>query len=985
MTIAEPTPLVGREAELAELCGLLDRSSPGAPGAALVSGEAGIGKTRLLREFGRAAAARGALVLVGHCVNFGGDAVPFLPISEAFGRLGRDEPETVDRLHARYPLLARLLPQRRRAGVEGEESRLSPADLYEALLGALLELASERTVVLVVEDLHWADGATRDLFGFLLARLGGEGDGARLLPVGSYRSDDLHRRHPLRSAVLEWGRLPGVLRLALEPLERSAVATLLRRLDAQLDNDAVADVLERAQGNAFFAEQLVAEMSRSRTSAAGIPRDLADLLLLRLERLSPESRRVLQVIAVAGQRIEHELLARVAGLEDALLDAALREATEAHVLDRTTTDGYTFRHALLAEAVYDDLLPGERRRHHALFARVIASQELAAPDADLARHAREAGDLSTAFDASIRAGKEAMRVAAPGEAMRHYEVAQELAAQVTDPRTVSVLPCKAANAASHAGHPFRAIHLLQEALQRLPDDAEPVVRAELLIELAKHAAPLDAGLDLVDISRQALDLLPEEPPTALRARALASVARALGGNPLRAEEAIAYTEQAQAVAAQVHSTHTEVEAAATRARLEKWRVDPQRAESLLAESVERARAAGELATEMRSLYSLAGFRYEAGRLEDARRTYTEGLTLARERGRPWAPYGTDARAMLVQLNYVIGDWDEALRLAQPDATAPALARAGLSAAALGVAVGRGTENVVRLGEESRAWWYRDGMIAVLACTALMDAHGQSGDPEAALAVHDDVVRKLGELWLDPWFDGRIRMHALALGALAGSVARENNEGRVAAVERGRELVGGVRKVVEKAIARRGRLGPESAAWSARAEAEWARLRWAAGVEAPAAEELVTAWRGAVAGFGYGHRFEQARSRARLAAALHAHGDAAEASCEAESARAAARELQAAPLLAELAAFVPSRAPAAERRDHELTPREQQVLGLLALGRTNRQIGKALFITDKTVSVHVSNLMAKLGASGRTEAAALARRAGLLPDEQVTSN
>ncbi|GAA3393062.1 helix-turn-helix transcriptional regulator [Cryptosporangium minutisporangium] len=996
MTSVEPTPLVGRDAELATLRALLDGSAPGAPGAAIVSGEAGIGKTRLLREFARAAAAEGALVLVGHCVSFGGDAVPFLPVSEAFGRLARDEPETVDRLREHYPPLTRLLPQRRLVGSDGAEGRLDPADLYEAVLGALFDLAADRRVLLVVEDLHWADGATRDLFGFLLARLAGE-PGAPVVPVASYRSDDLHRRHPLRTVVLEWGRLPGVLRVGLQPLERADVAALVRGLaggsDDVLGPEVLDDVLDRAQGNAFFAEQLLAELTARRAPSVGVPRDLADLLLLRLERLAPETRHVLQVVAVAGRQIDHDRLVRVAGLDDARLHTALREATDAHVLDRTPADGYAFRHALLAEAVYDDLLPGERRHHHAQFAEVIARQELpGGTDADLARHAREAGDLATAFDAGIRAGDEAMRVAAPGEAMRLYEAAQELGPAVSDARTAVELPRKAASAASHAGNPFRAVHLLEEALRRLPDDAAPDVRSTLLIELTEHALTLDVGFDVIQLARQALDAIPEEPPTALRARALAALARALSTRDRHADESIAYAEQARAVAVQVGIPNVEADAVTTRGRVERWRAaDPDVAERLLRDSMARARESGDLPAKLRSVYSLALFQYESGLLEEGRRTFAEGAAIARDAGRPWAPYGADALVMCVQADYVAGHWDEALRTAESYPEAPPLHRAGLAMASLAVHTGRGATDVVRRAEAHRAWWKRDAVLGIMGGSALIDAYGTLGDVTAALATHDDVVDTVATLWNNRWFDARFRLHALMLGVLAGAVAPTGDAERTALVARGEQLIEDVRRVVEGVMSRRGSLGPESGSWVARAEAEWARLRWSAGVggsgtgvtgaggteiTSPTAEELVEAWRTSVDRFGYGHRYETARSTARLAAALAATGDPAGAQREAEAARTIAQELRAAPLLAELSALAVAR-PAAERRETDLTPREQQVLELLALGRTNRQIGRALFISDKTVSVHVSNLMAKLGAAGRTEAAALARRAGLL--------
>ncbi|MFG1922269.1 AAA family ATPase [Cryptosporangium sp. NPDC048952] len=979
MTSAEPAPLVGRDAELATLRGLLDGAAPGGAGAAVVSGEAGIGKTRLLREFARAADAEGALVLVGHCVSFGGDAVPFLPISEAFGRLARDEPDTVERLRVQYPPLARLLPQRRNFGADGDEGRLDPAVLYEAVLGALFELAADRRVLLVLEDLHWADGATRELFGFLLTRLSGE-PGAPVVPVASYRSDDLHRRHPLRTVALEWGRLPGVLRVTLRPLERADAAALVRGLaegtTADLDDAALDDVLDRAQGNAFFAEQLIAELVVRPSASVAIPRDLADLLLLRLERLSADTRHVLQLVAVAGLKIHHDRLVRVAGLAPAALDAALREAGDAHVLERRPGDKYAFKHALLAEAVYDDLLPGERRRHHAQFAEVIASLELPGTDADLARHAREAGDLATAFDAGIRAGDEAMRVAAPAEAMHLYESAQELSSMVDDPRTVVELPRKAASAASHAGYPFRAVHMIEEALGRLPADAAPDVRASLLILLSEHTVAFDTEHDVVGLARQALEIVPEQPPSALRARALAALARALSANDRHADEAIAYAEQARSAAIAAGTPDVEADAATTRGRVERWRAEPAQAEKLLHESVARAHATGDLAARLRSVYSLAMFEYEQGKLEAARESFAEAAAIARDGGRPWAPYGADALAMRIQADYATGNWDDALRAAEAYPEAPALARAGMMAASLPVRVGRGHADVLRRGETNRPWWKRDGVLAIIAGAALIDAHAQRGDLGAALATHDEVVETVSTLWGNPWFDARFRLHALALGALAGSAAPAGAGERAAAVRRGEELVESVRDVAESIRVQRSRFGPESAAWVARADAEWARLRWAAATDAPSAEELVASWRASLDAFGYGHRYEIARSGALLASALLATGDTAGSQREADAARVVAAELGASPLLAELSALTGSR-PVPERRDTELTPREQQVLELLALGRTNRQIGRSLYISDKTVSVHVSNLMAKLGAGGRTEAAALARRAGLL--------
>ena len=214
------------------------------------------------------------------------------------------------------------------------------------------------------------------------------------------------------------------------------------------------------------------------------------------------------------------------------------------------------------------------------------------------------------------------------------------------------------------------------------------------------------------------------------------------------------------------------------------------------------------------------------------------------------------------------------------------------------------------------------------------------------------------------------------------------------VATGDRVLAGVHEVVEAARRKDRPQGVEGVAWLARAEAEHSRLRWLAGVEPPPLEELVRLWTATVAGFEvFRHEFELARSRARLAAVLRASGDASGAEAHAEAAREVAQRLGAAALLHELAAPGPGRAPRSARAGTtptrrrpddvaagQLTPREAEVLALVAQGRTNGEIGRQLFISTKTVSVHVSNLLAKLGAAGRTEAAAIARRRGLLHDD-----
>jgi len=282
-----------------------------------------------------------------------------------------------------------------------------PADqgaLFDGVHALAEAVGREGPLLLVVEDLHWADQSTRDLMSFLFSR----GFDAPVALVASYRSDDLHRRHPLRRQVAEWARMAGVERIQVEPLKPADVRRLVDQLSTvPFPEERVRDIVTRAEGNAFFVEELVGASSARN---GGIPEDLADVLLVRLEGLDDASVTVVRASAVAGRRVSHAALSNVVELSPADLDRAVRDAVEGHVLVPSRDDFYQFRHALLAEAVYDDLLPGERTRLHAAYARALQEGRASGTAAELARHARLAKDYATAVTASLRAGDDARGV-----------------------------------------------------------------------------------------------------------------------------------------------------------------------------------------------------------------------------------------------------------------------------------------------------------------------------------------------------------------------------------------------------------------------------------------------------------------------------------------------------------------------------------------------------------------------------------------------
>src|SRR6202046_3450373 len=280
--------LVVRDGELTRLLGLLDDASNGRPSHALISGDAGVGKTRLVAELASRASDRGFLVLSGRCAELG-DSIPYLPLADAL-REGTTTPgaatEPLVAALAARPVLGRLLPDRDAvAQPGGEVSGLAQQQLFGAVLGLLAELAEGHPVLLILEDLHWADRSTRDLITFLSRVLHRE----RLAIVVTYRTDDLHRRHPLRPVIAELLRLPSVTPVSLGPLDSSAMAEHLASMSEQpLDAAALEQMITRAEGNAYYAEELLA----ASTAGCELPADLAELLVARMERLSATAQQV---------------------------------------------------------------------------------------------------------------------------------------------------------------------------------------------------------------------------------------------------------------------------------------------------------------------------------------------------------------------------------------------------------------------------------------------------------------------------------------------------------------------------------------------------------------------------------------------------------------------------------------------------------------------------------------------------------------------
>jgi DNA-binding CsgD family transcriptional regulator len=989
------TTLQGRDREVADierLLGIADEPTVDEGlRAVLLGGDAGVGKTRLLVELAGRARSRGWRVLSGHCLDLADQLLPYLPFSELVGRLADEDPDLAREAAESHPALTALTPHRRLMPVapaptdlrsDHDEDRVVRGEVFEAVQG-LLESVSESTPTLVVvEDLHWADRSTRDLLGFVLARpLRG-----RVALVGSFRADDLHRRHPLRSTVAEWSRLPAVTRVDLAPLPDRDVGLLVRGLlpDTTPERE-VAQIVARAEGNAFFAEELVgahrsATTGSSRRATPDLPTTLVDLMLDRIDRLDDDARSIVRAASCAGRRVHHDLLTRVVELPEADLERALRTALEGNVLVAAGHDSYAFRHALLAETVYDDLLPGERVRLHARYVEALTSGSVPGTAAELATHARGAHDLETAVRAGLRAGSEAMQIGGPDDAATHLMgVLEQLSGrgvEVEGVDPVRVLE-KAAEALAVSGHPARARQVALDQLSAAPSDLPPRDRARMLLTCAEASLLSEIHDRPTATTAEALRLIGDEPGR-LRTRALSLHARALlnGGND---KEAAAYAGEALAMAGRFGLVDVAAEAATTLASIDERLGDEETALKALDEVVETARERGDLDREMRGRYLAAHVHLERGRLDLAQELFRQAAEAARTAGRPWAPYGFDARYQHAATAYLRGDWDEALRVADPSGESPpADPEALLRGVTLLVAAGRGDQDALRYHASLRPVWEREPLVGLTGGAAALDLHGDRGDLISMWQVHDELVSTLSRVWT-PAFQARVRLSALVLGQLATAAAGRPTAERAALTERADELLAAVDAVARRIRDRPRGWGPEGTAWSTRARAEHLRLRWASGIGTPPLEDLLGAWTQTVAAFGeLGHAYERARSQARLAAVLRAAGETATARQQADQAREVARRLGARPLLAELDRLGSAPVPAVRRPAGDLTAREREILSLVAEGRSNGEIGKALFISTKTVSVHVSHILAKLGASGRTEAAAVARREGLVP-------
>ena len=949
----------------------------------LITADPGIGKSRLIAEVETRARAAGGLVLVGECVPVGEGELPYAPLVGALRALVRER-GTVDidvvGLRGRAEL-AGLLPEL--ASDETAATASSQGQLFEVLFGAFAAAARAAPVVLAVEDIHWSDRSTRDFLTFFVRR-------ARREPVGlvvSCRSDELRRDEALRSFAVELERSGQASRIELSPFDRSELAEQVEAILGERPDRALVDrLLARSEGNAFFTEELLAFAAGD----GGLPESLREAFLLRVGHQRAEVQHLLRVAAVAGRTVDHALLESLPGYTDTDLGPALRAAIAADVLVNVVgSDGYAFRHALMREAIYADLLHGQRRALHIELARAIEATPGsigadASRAAELAYHFCAAGQSAEGLVASLRAGVAAEAIKALDEAFVQFTRALELWERAATPDVplsrIDVLR-RAAEAAYLTGKDDEAVKLARAAVAEIDEDADAVSAALIRERLGRYLWSSGESDAAFPEYRRAVELIPADPPTEQRAFVLAAEAQLLmvtghyAESLVRCDEALPIARQVGAEAVEAHLLNTMcgnlstawdyvgAVAAAADARRIAVRLG-------LAEEIGRGYINGSMVL------------YEAGRVDEALQLAREGVEAVRELGAERG-FGDHLRAETLRRLVLTGRWAEAEMMLRDPSDGRVYGTTALVREAA-IALLRAEQGDISAAEHAATaaseagagtrGLYWTATIALGRATVELRAGRADGAAGAVSGCLDNSEEPL----VTP---ETARLYELGVRAHADIAARAPGDPRVhaASVAAADALLDRFAAAIEGVGAP---VPPPVCAAQATAVAERARLDVAQAPEAWAAATRL--WD------ELGSRYQAAYTRWRHAEALSTdpRGDRRAIETLLHDSYAVVAELGARPLLTEIEALArrtrinlgtatpdePAANAALSQLD--LTPRELEVLALLAEGLTNREIAERLVISDKTASVHVSHILGKLSAPNRAAAAAAAHRMGI---------
>lgn len=944
--------LVGREAELDRIAGALVSARGGTSRCLLVTGEAGIGKSRLVAEaVGGLTSPDGlgdVLVLTGHAVDMSTGEIPFGVVADTLRDLVRVAGVDV-LLPAEREALASLLP-----GAPPRRS-VERVQLLSTFLDLLERLGGERLVVWVVEDLHWADSATRDLVSLAARTLP-----AGLVIIGTVRTDDPDRTPAAEAALTSYvaglARTPGCEVVPLPRLSADAVQRQLRDLLGSRPSAEVAGRVERlSDGIPFVVEELAA--------AAGLPEltTAAAVAAGRLGGLSSEARRLVEAAAIGDGHLRASLLEQVLDVTPEELDAALVEALRAGILTTDhERDAVGFRHALLREATVRETGPGARRSWHRRWAEVLEDNPgVLPPDPALlavAEHWHQARDVRRALAATVAALPAAERVCRPDEETALWTRILGGFAVLPDASAVAGMPLREAYArallaSGIASHPVRRACVTAAPVEQL-SAAMRLIHAMVVSDHGKGEANAYAEERLTEIA----DLFEDSECDLMAVYAWSSAGSLMTDDLARGERLM---ERARRAARELGDLRASVMVEARDSYRAQVNGDPERA-------AHRLREALDLFGDERwdGVFHLWGnlmwCELVCGRHDEAQRAADEALQ------------------RLTHPHLSVHLWEHLVE----------------NAAMSWILTGRWTRARTLL-QESEPWWEDDVRTsnAHLHLLDLLQSGRATGterwrrqlespapggapvtDARAVLALAaveaGDLAGMRAEL-APLWGMDRMLMYDDQLWLLVLLAARSEADAAADGPRPDRDAGAAHLQVVDDAAARLRRHGALGEVWPLDLAAQLDRFH---GRDArPALRAALEGWE------RVGHVPDAAVTHLSLAEQEAVHGDREAARHHLAAGRAIAERLQARPMLARADALAARHAlTSRERRtDAVLTEREVEVLGLVAEGLTNGQIGAKLFMSPKTASVHVSHILAKLGAANRTEAAATARRQGLL--------
>ena len=938
----------------------------------LIFGEAGIGKSRLVEAFTDEASRDGQLVLVGGCISFSGEAIPYAPVAEVVrqirrraGALGTLSEQTITEIDALLQLREDQLPRSR-------------AEMFERTLRLLEAIRpADRVLVLVLEDVHWADEGTIDLIGFLARNLA-----AGSLLLVTYRGEEVDPASPLRLLLRRLRSQPGARYVELPPLSGAQLTQLAAaRLGREPSPAEVERLSTRSEGNPFFAEELLAA-----GEYGGVPESLQDVLLARAHRLSGDAEQVVQVAAVIGRPVDHDTLAAAVDLTEPRLLAAVKESVGCGLLsvDRQP-ERYVFRHVLTQEAVLATLLPGERRRLHRAVADALATQP------DLGVSASRAVEWAThllagsatpdeAGPASLSAARLATGVYAYADAWRLYQHAIDLA-PVSDVGIRSAdsaragLLAEAAEAARRAGAVDDAVRLARKAL-----DVETVAenRAMIMEALGRDLWETDDLESAGQLFDQAANQIAECPPSELTARIAASQGQVDYARD-RLHTAAEHARRAIELAEQVHAPAEEARARSILGSCLVHLGDITAGLELARQGQEMTESWGDLDDRQ-----LADSRYAyalllAGRTREASDVLLAALATVRRYGAEVTKADLLTNNLLTLLRHV-GRWSEAENLAADllaeDVTARQNRNIELCRAELDIRRGRVTAARSHL---TSAW--KGAALSQEPATAcdLYLAEAElamlRNDFDAASAAIRAAVSAAETSEIDRV---QVRVAQRGLFVLADLAHYRRPAGSASAPEES-PMADYLRSQLDECVARSP--SAEVAAYAQTGQAEYSRSHrrsdsrlWRQAAQSW--EELDRPRGAAYCTFRWAEA-DLLAGRASAAAAPLRHAYDLASQLGAEPIKRAAEQLAQRGRIP----LDPAQAPHTRRRDAwGLTERERDVLRELTLGLSNREIADKLFVSHRTVGVHITNVLAKLSVHGRTEAAALATRLHLLDDE-----